>query len=178
MTLYRNKYRIESTRLKNWDYSQNGYYYITISTEDKMKYFGKIVNDQMQLSKIGKIAKEYWRNIPQYHPYVQLDEFIIMPDHIHGIIIINNNTVETQYLASHKMATKPTMCNESDLKPETQGIASLREWNTNKFAPQSKNLASIIRGFKIGVKKYSTMNNINFAWQYRFYDRIIRETPV
>jgi putative transposase len=103
-----------------------------------------------------------------------------MPNHIHGIIFINNDIVETQYLASQKNGSKSestpkqTIVTKHDFKNETQGIASLRKQNSNKFAPQSNNLASIIRGFKIGVKKYSTMNNIDFIWQPRFHDHIIR----
>ena len=72
-------------------------------------------------------------------------------NHIHGIIIIDKNDIV-----------------------ETQNIASLRPNKQNKFGAQSKNLASIIRGFKIGVTKYANQNNIPFRWQPRFYDRIIR----
>ena len=90
MTLYKNRYRAESTRLKDWNYSRNGYYYITICTEDKIKCLGKIVESQVEFSKMGLIVKEYWQNIPEYYPCVKLDEFIIMPDHMHGIIKINH----------------------------------------------------------------------------------------
>ena len=155
---FKNKYRIKSTRLQNWDYSNNGYYFVTICTKNKNKYFGEIENREMILNGIGKIAEKYWLKIPKHFDFVVLDEFIIMPNHIHGIIIIDKNDfVETQYFAS------------------LQNIASLPLKNKqNKFGPQSKNLASIVRGFKIGVTKYANQNNISFQWQPRFYDRIIR----
>ena len=57
---------------------------------------------------------------------------------------------------------------------ETQDVASLRRWDTNKFGPQSNNLASIFRGYKIGVKKRATRNDLDFSWQSRYYERILR----
>ena len=148
---FKNKYRIASTRLRNWDYAADGYYFVTICTKDKKCYFGNVLDSAMKLSKIGKIANVYWQEIPKHFPFVELDEFIVMPNHIHGIIIINN-IVETQNVAS----------------------LQLQRGAKNKFGPQSKNLASIIRGFKIGVKKWATINNIPFQWQSRFYDNIVR----
>jgi REP element-mobilizing transposase RayT len=155
--LYKNRYRIKSTRLSVWDYSSNGYYFVTICTKNRESYFGEIIETQnlasLQMTKIGKIAENYWLEIPNHFPFVVLDKFVIMPNHIHGILAIDHPDVETQHV-------------------ETQNLASLRKQNT--FGPQSKNLASIIRGFKIGIKKYASMNNIAFAWQSRFYEHIIR----
>ena len=153
---FKNKYKIKSTRLQNWDYGNNGYYFVTICTKNKNKYFGEIENREMILNDIGKIAEKYWLEIPKHFDFVLLDEFVIMPNHIHGIIIINKNDI---FSSLHK----------------TQDIASLLRSNKkNKFGVQSKNLASIIRGFKIGVTKYANQNSIPFRWQPRFYDRIIR----
>ncbi|MEK7598102.1 MAG: hypothetical protein AAB441_05685 [Patescibacteria group bacterium] len=153
---FRDKYRIPTSRLPNWDYSDNGYYFITICTKDKEEFFGNIINNKMCLSEIGEIANKCWLEIINHFPFVALDEFITMPNHIHGILIIKNVIphVETQNFASLQQAKQI----------KTQ----------NKFGPQSKNLASIVRGFKIGVKKYATINKINFFWQSRFYDHIIR----
>ena len=91
MSLYKNRYRIESTRLKNWDYSSNGYYFITICTKYRKHLFGKIRNGEMQLSDIGKIAYQYWQEIPNHFLLVRLDSFVIMPNHMHGIITIGTN---------------------------------------------------------------------------------------
>jgi REP element-mobilizing transposase RayT len=151
ITLFQNKYRIRSTKLKGWDYSHNGMYSVTICTKGRESYFGEIKDKRMKLLKIGETAQKNWQEIPKHFPDVSLDEFIIMPNHIHGIIMINN--------------------------VETQNFASLHhnQYNyQNKFGPQSKNLSSIIRGFKTGVKKWATMNNIFFQWQPGFYDHIIR----
>lgn len=144
-------------RHKNYDYSQNGFYFVTICTKNHQMFFGNIVKSgteccpiyEIKLSEIGKIAEQYWQEIPKHFPFVNLDEHIIMPNHIHGIIEID--------------------------KVGTQDFVFLRQGQcANKFGPQSKNLASIIRGFKIGVTKYVNNSDINFAWQPRFHDRIIR----
>ncbi len=91
MTLYKNKYRIESGRLQKWDYSWPGYYFITICIKDRQCLFGKISNDKMELSDFGKIAEKYWEQIPEHFNNIKLDEYVIMPNHIHGILIIKNN---------------------------------------------------------------------------------------
>ncbi len=146
MEEYKNKYRIPSNRLKGWDYGSAGLYFVTICTKDKQHYFGKIAsaNDvtALQTTEIGSLAQKYWYEIPQHFPFVELDEFVIMPDHVHGVLLINN--------PEHHL------------------------WKPNRFGPQSKNLPSIIRGYKASVKKYATMNDITFAWQSRYYDRIVR----
>lgn len=138
-------------RLKDYDYSSDGFYFVTICTEDREEYFGRIKNYKTWLSQMGQIAQKYWLEIPDHFPFVKLDEFVVMPNHIHGIIVIDNSV-------------------------GTQNFAFLQIENEyqNKFGPQSKNLSSIIRGFKIGVTKYAKNNNIYFAWQSRFHDHIIR----
>lgn len=74
-------------RLKNYDYSQNGYYFVTICTKYQDKWFGEIINGEMILSEIGKMAKKYWLEIPKHYPNIKLDEYVIMPNHVHGILI-------------------------------------------------------------------------------------------
>ena len=96
---FKNKYRIPSTRLQNWDYSSSGWYYVTICTKDRICYFGSITNRKINLSDIGKIAKQYWKEIPDHFNNIILEEYTIMPNHIHGIIIIQNN-VETGHAPS------------------------------------------------------------------------------
>ena len=129
MDKFRNKYRIESARLKNWDYASCGMYFVTVCSKDRINWFGEIINGGMSLSEIGKITEKYWLKISRYHPFVELDQHIVMPNHIHGII----NIVETPYMASQNIAFH----------------------NQNKFGPQSKNVASIIRGFKLDYSLWS-----------------------
>jgi len=85
---FKNKYRIPSARLKNWDYRNDGAYFITICTKDRTPFFGNVVDGKMQLSEIGKLAHQYWKEIPEHCPFVKLDAFVIMPNHMHGILMI------------------------------------------------------------------------------------------
>ena len=80
-------------RLKEYDYSQSGYYYVTICVQNREYIFGDILNKKMILNQCGDIAKNSWLDLPNHHKNVQLDAFVMMPNHIHGIIIINNNPV-------------------------------------------------------------------------------------
>ena len=170
---YRGKYRIPSARLATWDYGSNAAYFITICALDRTHVFGEVVDGHVDLTPLGQAAWDCWYAIPDHFPFVLLDEFVAMPNHVHGIVIIdkpaagiqNRDTVETQ--------NRDTV--------ETQDFASLRmpapslQKPKNKFGPQSQNLASIIRGFKIGVTKYARQCQIIFAWQERYHDHIVRD---
>src|SRR5262249_22307127 len=89
---FKSKYRIQSARLRTWDYSKPGDYFITTCCANHEKYFGEVVNHEMLLNELGKIANECWNNIPIHFPNVELGEFQIMPNHIHGILIITTYT--------------------------------------------------------------------------------------
>ncbi len=168
MSLYKNKYRIESTRLRSWDYASNGYYFITICTKNRECFFGKIANGKMEFSNIGNIAKKYWQEIPKHFPFVKLDKFIVIPDHIHGIIIIDKPT------KPQNVTTAFSGRDAFDGRDARSCVSTGKTNISNKFGPQSGNIASIIRGFKIGVTKYGGNNNIYFGWQPRFHDHVIR----
>jgi putative transposase len=77
-------------RLPYFNYASSGYYFVTICSKDRRKLFGTIANNRTTLSEIGEIIRQAWLYIPTSSPYVTLDEFVIMPDHIHGIILIDN----------------------------------------------------------------------------------------
>ncbi|MFZ4554848.1 MAG: REP-associated tyrosine transposase [Pseudanabaena sp.] len=77
-----------SIRLQGYDYSQSGAYFITICTFQRQHLFGEVNNGEMQLNVIGQVISAIWQKIPQHFPNVKLDEFVLMPDHLHGIIVI------------------------------------------------------------------------------------------
>ena len=112
----------------------------------------------------------HWTKIPELHPYVILYQFVIMPNHVHGILLIdpadthnkNSTAVET-----HHMRLKDNSP-ANRLKIETGSTI------TNRFGPQRRNLASIVRGYKSSVKSYALKHKIEFGWQPRYFDRIIR----
>lgn len=88
---FQNKYRIPSARATWWNYGDNGYYFVTICTYNKEHWFGEIENGVMVLSEIGKLTENFWQQIPQHFPFVELYTFVVMPNHVHGIIRINKN---------------------------------------------------------------------------------------
>jgi len=153
MALYKDRYRVESTRLRYWNYASKGYYYITICTKNRKCYFGDIIDNEMVLSKIGKTAYHYWQEIPNHFSFVQLDEFVIMPNHMHGIIIIVKQDVETPKLGVSTMGTN--ICTKN------------KYWKPG-------NLGVIINQYKRKCTIESHKINPYFGWQSRFYDHIIR----
>lgn len=144
---FKNKYRIPSNRLQGFDYGSDGAYFVTICTKNRSCYFGNIVETGncpfLRPTRIGQIAIDFWNDIPNHYPFVILDEFVVMPNHIHGILFFN--------------------------KPDKT------DWQPNQFGPQSQNLGAVIRAYKSSVKRYANQNNIEFEWQSRFHDHIIRD---
>ncbi len=84
------KHHRRSIRLGGYDYSQPGAYFITLCTHNRQCLFGDVVNGKMVLNGYGKIVEHCWLEIPQHFEHVELDEYVVMPNHIHGIIIIKN----------------------------------------------------------------------------------------
>ncbi|MBK2356587.1 transposase [Francisella hispaniensis] len=177
---FKNKYRTKTIRLEGYDYSQNGAYFITICTKNREHFFGDVINGKMELSDIGKIVFDEWIKTPKLRPdmNLKLHEFVIMPNHFHGIIIIGENIYNTTPRRDI-MHRRDTMHCVSTLgnyeQNELHCVSTLGNHKQNKFGPQSKNLSSIIRGFKIGVTKNARKINPDFAWQSRFHDHIIRD---
>lgn len=152
MSKYNNKYRIESVRLKDWDYSKPWYYYVTINTKDHVECYGKVENDEMILNELGKIAEDEWLKTKVIRKNVDLDYYVIMPNHVHGIVIIND--------ACKTVARNGFTENENKY---------------SQISPKANSLSAIIRSFKSAVTKRARENGYNnFSWQPRFYDRIIR----
>jgi REP element-mobilizing transposase RayT len=175
MDKFQGKYRIPSARATWWDYAGNGLYFITICTAGRAHCFGKIAGDEMQLSPIGEMALQCWLEIPHHFPFVKLHAFVVMPNHVHGILEIARSGLANNELAdTHPVETQNFASLQQYPPPPSSPSPSPPPSGTNKFGPQSRNLSSIIRGYKIGVKKYATMNKIDFTWQSRFHDHIIR----
>jgi putative transposase len=100
---FKNKYRISSARLQTWDYGSNGSYFVTICTYKRICYFGRIESGIMQLSDLGNIAQKCWQEIPNHFPFVELSEFVVMPNHVHGIITIMKPHQESDRIDNNGM---------------------------------------------------------------------------
>lgn len=153
---YKNKYRTDSQRLQNWDYAWAGAYFITICTANREHYFGEIENGEMKLSHCGIVADILWHEIKSHATNIDLGAFVVMPNHIHGILIITNDNPETVQFPQYPQTSEPTI-------------------GQQRFQNQGKNtVSSIIGGYKSAVSKHLHRLNYEFAWQPRFYDHIIR----
>jgi REP element-mobilizing transposase RayT len=174
---FKNKYRIPSARWREWDYGTNAAYFVTVCTAHRERFFGEITAGEMTMSEIGKTVQAEWLKTPGLRPDMNLTlgEYVIMPNHFHAIIVIGENPYNTDDGDDNDDDDN----DDNDDDAQTRCIASLPQSQpqsqSNKFGPQSKNLASIMRGFKSAVTKFATMNNIPFAWQERFHDRVIRD---
>lgn len=146
--------RRKSNRLKNLDYSSSAWYFITICTNHRQKYFGEINNNQMILNRYGELINNYWLKIPKRYNNVELDEFKIMPSHVHGIIVIKNilNPVGT----IHELSLQNTCKYDGWLQRRNMLICK------------------IIGFFKMNTSKYIHRTGLNsFKWQRSYYDHII-----
>ena len=168
-----------SIRLKGYDYSQAGLYFITICVHEKKHLFGNIENGEMILNDAGKIANECWLEIPNHFPNAVLHEHIVMPNHVHGVIQLlkNNDTVgidNYQSLFPHP-SPQPTHPSPQPTQPSPQPSPQQPPKNEfQKIIPRS--IGSIVRGFKIGVTKWVHANSeIHTVWQRNYYEHIIRD---
>ncbi len=163
--LYNNKYRIDSSRLKKWDYRSEGIYFITICTQYMDPVFVYIDNSKMILSEIGIIVDNYWCDIPKHFQSIELDEYIVMPNHIHGIIIIP--PIETLRRDIHPETIKTMF--------EIPQKIILNQF-MSKISPKKGSISVIIRSYKSictnAINK--ECNSGKFKWQTRFYDYVIR----
>jgi len=193
-SLYRNRYRIESARYCDYDYSSPGKYFITICTKNQTHFFGEILEGRMILSETGRIVYDCWMAIPTHFSHILLDEFIIMPDHLHGIIIINtksksaSSSVQTPYMGVSIGSTMDTGSSETPYmgvsigstmdtgSPETPKLgvsAELSSKKGNKYW-KSNSIGSIINQFKRICTITAKTNGFDLIWQSRYHDRIIR----
>ena len=150
-----NKPRRIPTRLKGYDYKLPGGYFVTLCTHHRQNLFGQVVVGEMCLNQLGKIVEAAWLEIPEHAPGVLVDEYMVMPDHFHGIIFLTpEKSVEERH------ASPPTTLHAS---PQNNASGSL---------------PTIIGSFKSAVtKQINRLRKTPGAslWQRSFYDRIIRD---
>jgi len=168
------KHHRHSIRLKGYDYSQQGAYYVTIVAQNHACLFGDVVNAEMQLNDAGQMLESHWECLPQRFPNVELDEFVVMPNHFHGIIVITDKRAT----ASKRATTRK------------RATTSMRA--TTRVAPTSDNMdeyASILGGIVGAWKSIVTDEYIRGVhrrnwepfyrklWQRNYWEHIVRDEP-
>jgi putative transposase len=194
----------KSNRLKGYDYSKEGTYFLTICTENHKRLFGYIENKKMILNDAGKTVIECWLAIPAHFPNVKMCEYVVMPNHIHGIIEIlgNGNSVGANYDSPKNInpdsdvgANNDSPLRNNNVIKRAKNISPQRDvpmqYGAKNISPPpiravpqyaagfqspSGTIGSIVRGFKIGVVKWFITNQgIKDVWQRNYYDHIIRD---
>jgi len=151
MVLFKDKFRVESSRLKGWDYSAIGYYFVTICTRGRECFLGDVIDGDVRLSPAGEIVAEEWQKTELLRCNVNLDEWVIMPNHLHGIIVINSETPH-------------------------RGVSTIGCGRDVPVARLLKgSLGAIVGQFKSVCTKRIWAIGHDFAWQPRFHDEIIRD---
>jgi len=159
MDKFQNKYRIPSARAHWWDYANAGAYFITICTAYRVHYFGEIAGHNVKTRLIaslqGQIAQKNWNAIPTQFPFVELGDFVVMPNHVHGILIINN----AEYDNGNDNGNNPQ---------KTGGFAGIKNPMLNN------NISRVVRWYKGACSFEIRKTHSDFQWQPRFHDHIIR----
>lgn len=147
MTCSRPKYRRRSIRLADYDYSQGGAYFVTICTHDRKCLWGNISNGEMRLNEVGEIVQDVWLRAEQIRREISLDTFVLMPNHVHGVVFICDD------------AESPTR--------------ATRQSSLHVRGPIKRSLGSLFAGFKstctIAIKKYLGLATIQ-VWQRNYYE--------
>ncbi|MBL8097594.1 MAG: hypothetical protein JNK81_00320 [Anaerolineales bacterium] len=163
------KHHRKSIRLKGYDYSSEGAYYVTIVVHGRECLFGEIVNGEMILNEYGKIVQKWWDEIPIHFSNVELGAFVIMPNHIHGIIFI----ISERRGEVISPRDNPNHNNQNTNVDETEKLGA-------ETAPLRKpTLGQIIAYFKYQstkeMNKIETKDAITKFWQRNYYEHIIRD---
>ncbi len=184
---YKDTYRIESARLKNWDYGWDGLYYITICTGGRECYFGDIEDNEIKFSETGSIADHIWSDIPNKFHFIELDEYIVMPNHIHGILKIIKTGDYQKNNSSSDLKRDEESRDSRDAINRVSTITTDDELNVNKETQKGgitgiknpmlhDNLSRAIRWYKGRLTFEARKFNPDFCWQSRFHDSIIQDS--
>ena len=179
-----------SVRLKGYDYAQAGAYFITICTHERACLFGKITDGKMILNDAGKIANDEWLKTPELRKNVELDAFIVMPNHIHVIILINRRGVLNTPLndpnspndPNSDLSNMPIADNDTGTgvlntpNDLNTGVFNTGVYNTPLRSP-SQTIGAIVRGYKSSVtKQINILRDCTecIVWQRNYHEHIIR----
>ena len=164
------KHNRHSIRLKGYDYSQAGMYFVTICAKNRECLFGEIIREEMILSELGRIVQKCWKEIRTHYQNIELDEFVVMPNHVHGVIFIMGNGFgdvgATLVVAQNRAGASPAPAANNEMRAG---------------ASPAPTLGNIIGAFKSMVfnqhLKYIQINNLDVSakvWQRNYYEHIIR----
>jgi putative transposase len=181
---FQDKYRIPSARAEWWNYRNDAAYFVTICTAGREHYFGEIVEtapkQKMQLSEMGQVAHQHWMEIPEHFPFIKLDAFVVMPNHVHGILVIDkpinfDNTNGAFSVEALQGSVETLHATSLPQLPQQPDQPPIKNEEMASISPKRGSLSSVIRSNKSAVSKQASEIHADFAWQTRFHDHIIRD---
>jgi putative transposase len=186
----------KSIRIKGYDYSQNGAYFVTICTHNKQCLFGQVESGKMVLNKLGLLVEGVWRDISKHYESVLIDEFVVMPNHVHGVICLQDgwaqlgviNHAPTQVAHDANVGARLGVINHAPtqndanvgaqfIAPEINPAAQFIAPTTNLTSPT---LGEVVRAFKARASQASkTIRAVDskILWQRNYYEHIVRGEP-
>ncbi|WP_022949359.1 transposase [Methylohalobius crimeensis] len=148
-------------RLPGYDYSRAGSYFVTICTRNRECLFGDIVDGEMRLNEAGQIVAEEWMKTAEIRDEIELDEWVIMPNHIHGVVVISDGASLSQRCCRGDRPVAPTIRRRGSPKGQ-----------------QSRSISAVVAGFKsVATKRINVLRQTPGAvlWQRNYYEHIIRD---
>jgi len=165
----------KSIRLKGYDYSQAGLYFITICVKDRECLFGEIIHGKIILNDAGKIADECWLKISEHFLNVVLHEYIVMPNHVHGIIELKRVDAICNQISNNVVGTRHVV-SLPDNSESSVGTSHVMSQHNQFSKPIPGSISVIIQQYKSSVTRFVNKTNVShFRWQSRFYEHIIRD---
>ena len=158
-------HRRRSIRLRGYDYAQAGFYFVTICVRDRECMFGEVVDNDVRLSKYGTLVAQAWEDLPNHYPHLELDRFVVMPNHFHGIVVL------TPVGAGFKSAN-------SDVKPALSDVRSTTRAGLKPAPTKRHGLPEIVRGFKtFSARRINEIRQTpgTSVWQRNYYEHVIRD---
>jgi REP element-mobilizing transposase RayT len=166
----KSKLKNRKTPRAKWHCYNEGDYFVTFCTKDRKCFFGSVVDNQMEHSEIGDFAQQCIEQIPEIHPDVTIPEYVVMPNHIHLIVRITPVGLPQCAVGLPQCDSPTTQCDS----PTTCDDHTTKNEEMQRRANRCGRLSHVIGQFKGVVTKYAHEHRIDFGWQPRFHDRIIR----
>lgn len=158
----------------NWHDYDGGMYFVTFNTKDKEHYLGEIADNKMKLSEIGQYANNQLENVSAHYQYAEIPLWVVMPNHIHAIVIIKQ---ELDNVKSCNVVARNDSTDDSTTNPTNhlQNNPIDKNEYMSSLSPKKNTLSVVIRGIKSSITKFANEHSLAFAWQTKYYDRIIRD---
>ena len=167
----RGRYPGRPRRLGAYDYAQDGAYSVTISTKRQARLFGTVTDGRMTLNAAGRAVEEVWHGLPSHYPHVELDVFVVMPDHVHGIVVFVGQELElgvgSELALTAGRKSVRSRAEEAGYKPA----------GTKLEAPRRHGLSEVVRGFKTysGRRVNELRGTPGMAvWRRGYYEHVVR----